>query len=51
MIYDEIDREILEILSKDGRTKFTTIAKSIKRTEGSRFRLRKYMHGKNEDSG
>jgi len=23
MIYDEIDREILEILNKDGRTKFT----------------------------
>lgn len=35
MIYDEIDREILEILSRDGRTKFTTIAKQIKRTEGT----------------
>ncbi|MHA2345743.1 MAG: Lrp/AsnC family transcriptional regulator [Candidatus Hodarchaeales archaeon] len=42
MIYDEIDREILEILSKDGRTKFTTIAKSIKRTEGTvRNRVRR----------
>ncbi|MFX0151508.1 MAG: Lrp/AsnC family transcriptional regulator [Candidatus Hodarchaeota archaeon] len=35
MIYDELDREILEILSRDGRTKFTTIAKQIKRTEGT----------------
>jgi Lrp/AsnC family transcriptional regulator for asnA, asnC and gidA len=35
MIYDQIDREILEILSRDGRTKFTTIAKQIKRTEGT----------------
>ncbi|MHA2062380.1 MAG: Lrp/AsnC family transcriptional regulator [Candidatus Sifarchaeia archaeon] len=42
MIYDDIDREILEILSKDGRTKFTTIAKSIKRTEGTvRNRVRR----------
>ncbi|MFX0172770.1 MAG: Lrp/AsnC family transcriptional regulator [Candidatus Hodarchaeota archaeon] len=35
MIYDELDREILEILSRNGRTKFTTIAKQIKRTEGT----------------
>jgi Lrp/AsnC family transcriptional regulator for asnA, asnC and gidA len=32
---DKIDREILEILNKDGRTKFTKIAKSISRTEGT----------------
>ena len=39
---DDIDREILEILSRDGRTKFTTIAKSIKRTEGTvRNRVRR----------
>ncbi|MHA1975697.1 MAG: Lrp/AsnC family transcriptional regulator [Candidatus Hodarchaeales archaeon] len=42
MIYDDIDREILEILNRDGRTKFTTIAKSIKRTEGTvRNRVRR----------
>jgi len=42
MIYDKIDREILEILSQDGRTKFTTIAKKIKRTEGTvRNRVRR----------
>jgi Lrp/AsnC family transcriptional regulator for asnA, asnC and gidA len=42
MIYDEIDKEILEILSRDGRTKFTTIAKQIKRTEGTvRNRVRR----------
>ncbi len=42
MIYDEIDREILEILNRDGRTKFTTIAKKIKRTEGTvRNRVRR----------
>ena len=42
MMNDDIDREILEILSKDGRTKFTTIAKSIKRTEGTvRNRVRR----------
>ncbi|MFX1517597.1 MAG: Lrp/AsnC family transcriptional regulator [Promethearchaeota archaeon] len=42
MIYDKIDREILEILNKDGRTKFTTIAKKIKRTEGTvRNRVRR----------
>ncbi len=35
MNYDEIDREILEILNKDGRTKFTKIAQSIQRTEGT----------------
>ncbi len=32
---DKIDREILEILNKDGRTKFTKIAQSISRTEGT----------------
>ena len=42
MNYDSIDREILEILNRDGRTKFTTIAKSIKRTEGTvRNRVRR----------
>ncbi|UCE12266.1 MAG: Lrp/AsnC family transcriptional regulator [Candidatus Heimdallarchaeota archaeon] len=42
MIYDEIDRQILEILNQDGRTKFTTIAKRIKRTEGTvRNRVRR----------
>ncbi len=42
MITDEIDREILEILNRDGRTKFTTIAKRIKRTEGTvRNRVRR----------
>lgn len=42
MIYDEIDREILEILNRDGRTKFTAIAKKIKRTEGTvRNRVRR----------
>lgn len=42
MISDEIDRKILEILSRDGRTKFTTIAKRIKRTEGTvRNRVRR----------
>lgn len=35
MKYDEIDRKILEILDQDGRRKFTDIAKSIKRTEGT----------------
>ena len=32
---DKIDMEILKILNRDGRTKFTTIAKSINRTEGT----------------
>jgi len=42
MIYDEIDRKILEILDQDGRTKFTDIAKSIQRTEGTvRNRIRR----------
>lgn len=42
MISDEIDRKILLILSQDGRTKFTTIAKRIKRTEGTvRNRVRR----------
>lgn len=42
MIYDEIDRQILEILNQDGRTKFTTIAKRINRTEGTvRNRVRR----------
>jgi Lrp/AsnC family transcriptional regulator for asnA, asnC and gidA len=35
MKYDEIDRKILEILDQDGRIKFTEIAKSIQRTEGT----------------
>ena len=35
MNYDEIDRKILEILDQNGRTKFTEIAKSIQRTEGT----------------
>ena len=35
MKYDEIDRKILEILDQDGRTKFTEIAKTIQRTEGT----------------
>jgi DNA-binding Lrp family transcriptional regulator len=39
---DEIDRKILEILVRDGRTKFTDIAKSINRTEGTvRNRIRR----------
>ena len=42
MISDEIDKQILEILNRDGRTKFTTIAKRIKRTEGTvRNRVRR----------
>ncbi len=42
MVSDEIDRKILEILSRDGRTKFTTIAKKIHRTEGTvRNRVRR----------
>ena len=42
MIDDKIDQEILEILSRDGRTKFTTIAKKINRTEGTvRNRVRR----------
>ncbi|MHA1972743.1 MAG: Lrp/AsnC family transcriptional regulator [Candidatus Hodarchaeales archaeon] len=42
MLDDKIDREILEILSRDGRTKFTTIAKKINRTEGTvRNRVRR----------
>lgn len=41
-IFDEIDKEILKILSQDGRTKFTTIAKKINRTEGTvRNRVRR----------
>jgi len=35
MNYDEIDRKILEILHENGRTKFTEIAKSIQKTEGT----------------
>ncbi|MFX0181752.1 MAG: Lrp/AsnC family transcriptional regulator [Candidatus Hodarchaeota archaeon] len=35
MNHDKIDRKILEILDQDGRTKFTEIAKSIQRTEGT----------------
>lgn len=42
MVSDEIDRQILEILNRDARTKFTTIAKRIKRTEGTvRNRVRR----------
>ena len=42
MNYDEIDRKILEILDHNGRTKFTDIAKSIQRTEGTvRNRVRR----------
>lgn len=42
MKHDEIDRKILEILDQDGRTKFTDIAKSIQRTEGTvRNRIRR----------
>ena len=42
MVHDEIDKQILEILSRDGRTKFTKIAKSINRTEGTvRNRVRR----------
>jgi Lrp/AsnC family transcriptional regulator for asnA, asnC and gidA len=47
MKYDEIDRKILEILDQDGRTRFTKIAKSIQRTEGTvRNRIKRL-----EDSG
>jgi Lrp/AsnC family transcriptional regulator for asnA, asnC and gidA len=35
MKYDLIDKKILEILDHDGRTKFTTIAKTINKTEGT----------------
>jgi Lrp/AsnC family transcriptional regulator for asnA, asnC and gidA len=35
MYHDEIDRKILEILDQNGRTKFTDIAKSIQKTEGT----------------
>lgn len=35
MYQDEIDRKILEILDQNGRTKFTDIAKSIQKTEGT----------------
>ncbi|UCE07146.1 MAG: Lrp/AsnC family transcriptional regulator [bacterium] len=42
MKHDEIDRKILEILDQDGRTKYTDIAKSIQRTEGTvRNRIRR----------
>ncbi|WP_455142871.1 Lrp/AsnC family transcriptional regulator [Candidatus Hodarchaeum mangrovi] len=42
MKYDEIDRKILEILDQNARTKFTDIAKSIQRTEGTvRNRIRR----------
>ncbi|MFX0087815.1 MAG: Lrp/AsnC family transcriptional regulator [Candidatus Hodarchaeota archaeon] len=42
MKHDKIDRKILEILDQDGRTKFTDIAKSIQRTEGTvRNRIRR----------
>jgi Lrp/AsnC family transcriptional regulator for asnA, asnC and gidA len=42
MNHDKIDRKILEILDQDGRTKFTEIAKSIQRTEGTvRNRIRR----------
>ncbi|MFX0085877.1 MAG: Lrp/AsnC family transcriptional regulator, partial [Candidatus Hodarchaeota archaeon] len=42
MLPDKIDKEILKILSRDGRTKFTTIAKTINRTEGTvRNRIRR----------
>lgn len=42
MVNDEIDKQILEILSRDGRTKFTKIAKTINRTEGTvRNRIRR----------
>jgi Lrp/AsnC family transcriptional regulator for asnA, asnC and gidA len=42
MEHDEIDRKILEILDQNGRTKFTDIAKSIQRTEGTvRNRIRR----------
>ena len=42
MIADKIDRKILKILNEDGRTKFTTIAKTINRTEGTvRNRVRR----------
>jgi Lrp/AsnC family transcriptional regulator for asnA, asnC and gidA len=32
---DEIDRKILEILNQDGRTKYTDIARSIQKSEGT----------------
>ncbi len=35
MNYDEIDRKILEILDQNGRTKYTDIAKSIQKSEGT----------------
>ncbi len=35
MYHDEIDRKILEILDRNGRTTFTDIAKSIQKTEGT----------------
>jgi DNA-binding Lrp family transcriptional regulator len=42
MLPDKIDIEILKILNRDGRTKFTTIAKTINRTEGTvRNRIRR----------
>jgi len=42
MNYDKIDRKILEILDCNGRTKYTDIAKSIQRTEGTvRNRIRR----------
>ena len=44
MNYDEIDRKILEILDHNGRTKFTEIAKTIQRTEGTvRNRVRRLL--------
>ena len=42
MLPDKIDMQILKILNQNGRTKFTTIAKTINRTEGTvRNRIRR----------
>lgn len=42
MNYDQIDKKILEILDHNGRTKFTEIAKTIQKTEGTvRNRIRR----------
>ena len=42
MLPDKIDMQILKILNENGRTKFTKIAKTINRTEGTvRNRIRR----------
>lgn len=42
MLQDKIDMQILKILNQNGRTKFTSIAKTINRTEGTvRNRIRR----------